>query len=237
MGSAEHLKGGGWGSGALTGTFGSLAGSTNYYIYATSTDIYGGANSTNDSGSTTTATTGTVTVHYTITTYNWGAEENAFDEQTGTFIVTGNTFSQVSGWEVPGYRTSYGTPGLGDGTYRVTGVTVRAWVVISGINITSSSRYFHVDWSGAQTSYGSASDTYNALQAPFSTNSGTAIQSEGAGFTLQYDNGGGGRIRVRGAGSVGTYSTSPDQRIRVQMTIAMKKKVWTQTNTPASYTY
>lgn len=237
MGSAEHLKGGGWGSGALTGTFGSLAGSTNYYIYATSTDIYGGANSTNDSGSTTTATTGTVTVNYTITTYDWGAEQNAYDEETGIFVVTGNTFSQVSVWEVPGYRTSYGTPGLGDGTYRVTGVTVRAWVVINGINITSSSRYFHVDWSGAQTSYGSASDTYNALQAPFSNNSGTAIQSEGAGFTLQYDNGAGGRIRVRGAGSVGTYSTSPDQRIRVQMTIAMKKKVWTQTNTPASYTY
>ena len=238
MGSAEHLKGGGWGSGALTGTFGSLAGSTDYYIYATSTDIYGGANSTNDSGSTRLPTTGPATVHYTVTTYDWGPEQNAETQETGVFIVTGNTFSQVSGlFEVPGYRTSYGTPGLGDGTYRVTGVTVKAWVLINGINITSSGRSFHVDWSGAQTSFGSAADTYDALQAPFSNNSGTGIQSEGAGFTLQYDNGGGGRIRVRGAGSIGTYSTSPDQRIRVQMFISMKKKLWTQTNTPASYTY
>jgi hypothetical protein len=237
MGSQEHLKGAGWGAGALTGTFGSLASSTNYYIYATSTDIYGGTNSTANSAATTLATTATVTVATSSTTYNWGAESNATNEQTGEFTVTGNAFTQVSGWSVPGYRTRVGGPAEGEETFTVTDVEVRAYVVIASLTLCTTSRYFRVDWSGAATSYGTAADTYNALQDPFNQAGKDVVRAESAGFTLGYDNGGGGRIRVRGDGSIGTWSTSPDQRIRVRMIIKMKKKTWTKTVTAGSYSY
>jgi hypothetical protein len=235
MGSAEHLKGSGWGSGALTGTFGSLAASTNYYIYATSTDIYGGANSTNDSPSKTEPTTGPVTVNYVTTTYDWGPEQNVTDTATGTFTVSGNSFLDTYAFSVPGWRTG-DARSVGTETYRVTGVDVYARVVVTGINITSAARSFVLEWSGASTTATNA-DSYNGSQAPFTTNSGTTERDESTGFTLGYDNGRGGKIRLDGTGSIGTVSTNPDERIRVRCVIKMKKKVWTQTDTPGSYTY
>jgi hypothetical protein len=243
VGTTEVLKGTGWGTTALTGTFGSLASSTNYYIYAKSTDIYGGTNSTANSSSTTRSTTATVTVQTGSLSYDWGAETNVDDKQTGEFTVTGNTFTQVSSvFSVPGYRTRNLTisPMVeGEETYKVTDVVVTAYVVIASLTLCTDSRYFRVDWSGAATSFPSSgqADTYNALQAPFNQAGKDVVREESAGFTLGYDNGGGGRIRVRGDGSIGTWSTNPDQRIRVRMIIKMKKKTWTKTDTRGSYSY
>jgi hypothetical protein len=227
----------------LTGTFGSLASSTNYYIYAKSTDIYGGTNSTANSDSTTRATTATVTVQTGSLTYGWGAESSAFTEDTevNKHIISGNTYRLTDAFAVPGWRAGDPGPYVGTETYTVTNVKVYARVVVSGINITSSSRSFIVEWSGASTSFASVNLTspyYDGQQAPFNNNSGTLERSESAGFTLGYDNGRGGRLRFKGAGTIGTVQTSPsDERIRVRCEITMKKKTWTAFDTRGSYSY
>jgi len=231
MGSVEHLKGAAWGAGALTGTFGSLAGGTNYYIYATSTDEYGGTNSTANSGSTTLATLSTYGGVDSYLFYDWGAEAN-YTAETGTFEVTGNSFTQTSIYSLPGTSDNSGTQ------YKITSVRVEAWVVISGIYIASSSRSFHVDFSGTDTSASTSGGTVAGNQSPWSTSSGTATQDKTMAWTLAYGNPGAGRIRVRGAGSIGTVQVTPtDQRIRVKVYITGKQKTWTLYSATRNYTY
>jgi hypothetical protein len=43
---------------------------------------------------------------------------------------------------------------------------------------------------------------------------------------------GGGRVRVRGAGSIATWSTSPDQRIRVIVEMNGNQQRWNVSSTP-----
>jgi hypothetical protein len=168
--------------------------------------------------------------YVTVDTSSWGGDES-YSDQTGTFTVTGNTFSQTSVYALPGV-TATGTTcaGCPDGTrrYSISHLTIRARVVVTGINITTSSRNFIVDFSGTSTSAGTGGGTIDCLRSPFSTSSGTAEQS------LQWNTptvamgaaAGGGRIRVRGAGSIGTVSTSPDQRIRVIVNISGFQQRW-----------
>jgi hypothetical protein len=239
MGSAEHLKGAGWGAGALTGTFGSLAASTNYYIYATSADIYGGANSTNDSSATTTTTTaaqtGSDTVYYGA--WGWGPEgaDSAYTAQTGLFDVTGNSFSQTSTYAIPGVNTP---TAYGQRQYKIDALTIGAYTGSSGTTICTSSRYFRVDFSGTSTSAGTGGGTRNGLSAPWNNNSGTTERQDGMSITaVGYGNAGAGRIRVRGDGSIGTWSTSPDQRIYVRVYISGRQQEWTQYSYGRSWTY
>jgi hypothetical protein len=220
VGSAEHVIGSGWGSGALTGTFSGLPASTGYYIFARSVDIYGGANSTADSASTSATTTAQQNGTDYYTAYRWSAESN-WSAETGTFEVTGNSFSQTSTFEMPGTSNESGTQ------YRTSSIRIEAWVVTTGINITSSGRSFIVDFSGTDTSASTSGGTLNGFQAPWSNNSGLARQDKTMAWTLAYGNPGAGRIRVRGAGSIGTVQTSPtDQRIRVKVYMTGKQKTW-----------
>jgi hypothetical protein len=243
VGTTEVLVGAGWGAAAITGTFGSLAASKDYYIYARSTDIYGGTNSMANSDSTTKPTTAIVTVQTGSLTYDWGAESAAFTEDTeaNKHIISGNTYRSTDAFVVPGWRAGDPGPYVGTETYKVTDVKVFAKVVVSGINITSDKRSFIVEWSGARESFASVNLTspyYDGEQAPFSNNSGTLERSESAGFTLGYDNGRGGRLRFKGAGTIVTVQTSPsDERIRVRCEITMRKKTWTATDTRGSYSY
>lgn len=239
MGSAEHLKGAGWGTGALTGTFGNLAASTNYYIYATSTDIYGGANSTNDSSSTTLPTTasqpGSDTVYYGA--WGWGAEgsDSAYTAQTGLFDVTGNSFTQTSTYAIPGVNTA---TAYGQRRYKIDSLTIGAYTGSSGTTICTTSRYFRVDFSGTSTSAGTGGGTRSGLSAPWDNNSGTTERKDGMAITaVGYGNAGAGRIRVRGDGSIGTWSTNPDQRIYVRVYITGRQQEWTQYSYGRSWTY
>lgn len=239
MGSVEHLIGSGWGAGALTGTFGSLAGSTSYYIYARSTDIYGGANSTANSSATyqttTAQQTGSDTVYYGA--WGWGPEgaDSAYTAQTGVFDVTGNSFTQTSTYAIPGVNTA---SSYGDRRYKITGLVIGARTGSSGTTICTSSRYFQVDFSGTSTSAGTGGGTRSGLSAPWSNNSGTTEKTDDMSITaVDYGNAGAGRIRVLGNGSIGTWSTSPDQRIYVRVYITGRQQEWTQYSYGRSWTY
>jgi hypothetical protein len=203
---------------------------TTYYFYTRSRNI---DNDYIDSawGSLTT----TATQSYVWTTYgdnsNWGPT-TAYSDTTGTFIITGNSFSQTSGYAIPGSNSNSGTQ------YSITSLSIEAWVVITGITICTSSRNFLVDFSGTSTSAGTGGGTQNCLVAPFSNNSGTthrdlAWNVDNVGF----GNAGAGRIRVRGAGSISTWSTSPDQRIRCIVAITGQQRTWVPSSYPINTTY
>lgn len=92
MGSIEHLKGAAWGAGALTGTFGGLAASKDYYIYARSSDIYGGTNSTASSPATTKATTAqenkSATGSATVQTLTLAADDIIVDSTYSSWVAS-----------------------------------------------------------------------------------------------------------------------------------------------------
>ena len=163
--------------------------------------------------------------YVTVDTSNWGTSEG-YSDATGTFTVTGNSFSQTSGYAIPGVGNT-GPYSDGQRRYSISSLTIEAWVVITGITICTSSRSFLVDFSGTSTT-ANTNSSINCLQAPFSTNSGTTVRS--LNWNVPDVNlgtaPGGGRIRVRGAGSIGTWSTSPDQRIRVRVNITGSQQRW-----------
>ena len=160
---------------------------------------------------------------YFVDTSNWQAEQD-YSAETGTFIITGNSYSNTSGYSIPGVNTANN----GDTQYMIQSLRIEAWVPDAGTTICTSSRNFNVDFSGTSTSAGTGGGTISALQAPFSNNSGPTrnrflswnVADVGYAFP------GAGRIRIRGAGSIGTWSTSPDQRIRAIVYITGKRRTY-----------
>jgi len=148
------------------------------------------------------ATFGFTTSAYTYSpTYT-----SAYSAATGQFTVTGNTFVQTSIYSIPDIYT------------QITALSIEGWVVITGINICSAGRNFVVYFSGATTVTFSQSNNCNT--APFTTNSGTTHQNKAFAVTATgYNVTGAGKIRVNGGGTIGTWSTAPDQRIRVIVNI------------------
>jgi hypothetical protein len=133
-----------------------------------------------------------------------------YSAATGTFTVTGNTFAQTSTYAIP------------DNDTEITSLTVNAAVGTTSVATTTTSRYFTVSFSGATTN--TYSQSLTGLQAPWSTNPGTAFRSltwnvADTGYGLA----GAGRIRVNGAGTIGTWNS--DQRIRVTVTITGTTRV------------
>jgi hypothetical protein len=135
-----------------------------------------------------------------------------YSASTGTFIVTGNTFNQTSTYAIP------------DNDTQITSLTVNATVGATGVYIASSARNFTASFSGAST--GTFSETLSGLQAPWTTNTGPTVRSLAWNVAdTGYGVAGTGRIRVRGAGTISTWSTNPDQRIRVTVTITGTTRV------------
>jgi hypothetical protein len=178
-------------------------------------------------------TTPTRSYGWVVDTSNWGGA-SAYNDQTGEFVVTGNTYSNVSAYFIPGQNAG----GVGHIQYSITSLTIQARVVITGITICTSSRNFLVDFSGTSTSAGTGGGTQNCLTPPFSNNSGTATRSLSWNVgDVGFGNAGAGRIRVRGAGSIGTWSTSPDQRIRVRVLITGEQRSWVVSSRTDTYYY
>lgn len=222
------------------GSYRTLLASETYYVFTRTWNTDGDYVDSAEASVVTTATQSyNVIVDTSYTVYDdtsyWGANES-YTGTTGTFTVTGNSFSQTSGYAIPGVGETGSTcPGCPDGTrrYSVSSLTIRANVVITGINITTSSRNFIVDFSNTGTTASTAA-TIDCLRAPFSTNSGTAQQSlNWTAPSVPIGSGaGGGRVRIRGAGSIATWSTSPDQRIRVIVEMNGNQQRWNVQTTP-----
>lgn len=124
---------------------------------------------------------------------------NPYAAATGTFVVTGNAFQQVSDYAIPNADTE------------ITALSVEAWVN-SRTTITTASRAFSVEFSGS----GGSSETFNGFRAPFATNVGTAHRVAAWDVAdTGYDAAGRGRIHVRGGGTTSVWSANPDHRIRV----------------------
>lgn len=115
--------------------------------------------------------------------------------QTGTFNVTGNTFSQTS----VTFITS------DDWYVNKLNVSARTATLATSINITSSSRSFLVDYTFATT--GTFSQVFNGQSSPFNNNNASTTRNVDVDIgDVNYGNNGDGRIRVRGAGSIGTFA-------------------------------
>lgn len=208
-------------------------GSSSYTYTATAgQSIVARVTTYNTDGYSQSATTSTISIpaliddSYPIDTSGWEAEVG-YSAATGQFTVTGNSFSQTSAYSIPGVgnQASYNA---GDMQYKIESLQLEAWTGDSGTTICTSSRYFRVDFSGTSTSAGTGGGTISALQSPFSTNSGTTHRFLTWNVAdVDFGNPGAGRIRVRGDGSIGTWSASaPDQRIRVIINISGKSRKW-----------
>ncbi len=222
------------------GSYRTLLASETYYVFTRTWNTDGDYVDSAEASVVTTATQSynvVVDTSYTVydDTSSWGGNE-AYNDSTGTFTVTGNSFTQTSGYSIPGVSQTGSTcPGCPDGTrrYSVASLTIRANLVISGVTICTSSRSFIVDFSNTGTSASTAA-SISCLTPPFSNSSGTAQQSlNWTAPSVPIGSGaGGGRVRVRGAGSVGTWSTSPDQRIRVIVEMNGNQQRWNVSSAP-----
>jgi hypothetical protein len=215
-------------------------GSSSYTYTATAgQSIVARVTTYNTDGYSQSATTSTISIpaliddSYFVDTSGWEAEQN-YNTETGQFTVTGNSFSQTSVYAIPGVNTNNN----GDVQYKIESLTIEGWLVITGVTICTSSRSFLVDFSGTSTSAGTGGGTQNCLTPPFSNNSGTTRRQLAWNVgDVGYGNAGAGRIRVRGAGSIGTWSTSPDQRIRVIVYISGKSRRWQTSGYTVSQSY
>ncbi len=153
------------------------------------------------------------TFGFTTSPYTYGLPSGPFltspySTATGQFTVTGNTFQQTSIYQIPDIYT------------QITNLSIQAFVVINGINICSAGRNFTVFFSGATT--GTFAQSNNCNTVPFTNNSGANVSQNkpwnvtNTGYQCPT---GSGKIRVNGGGTIGTWSTSPDQRIRVIVNI------------------
>lgn len=206
--------------------------SLNYYVFTRTFNTDGDyKDSAVSAVITTTATQSYVWATYGDNSY-WGTEADWMG-QTGQFTVTGNSFSQTSGFVIPGENTG----GAGNSRYSVTSLDIEAWVGTS-VTICTASRSFLVDFSGTSTSAGTGGGTQDCRTPPFSNNSGTTHRTLAWNVAnVPYGNAGAGRIRVRGAGSIGTWSTSPDERIRVIVYVYGKTQDWVVSSYPIYTTY
>jgi hypothetical protein len=124
-------------------------------------------------------------------------------------VVTGNSFSQTPTYSIP------------NNTTQITSLTIEAWVTITGINICSNGRNFTVWFSGSSTTIPNPTGVSNNCNSvPFTNNSGTTRQFKpwnvaDTGYQVQ----GAGRLRINGGGTIGTWATNPDNRIRVIINI------------------
>jgi len=215
-------------------------GSSSYTYTATAgQSIVARVTTYNTDGYSQSATTSTISIpaliddSYFVDTSGWEAEQN-YSAETGQFTVTGNSFTQTSVYAIPGVNTNNN----GDIQYKIDSLSIEAWTGAAGVTICTSSRFFRADFSGTSTSAGTGGGTISGLQAPFSTNSGTArgrFLSWGA--SVGYGAAGAGRIRIRGDGTIGTWSTSPDQRIRVIVYISGKSRRWQTSGYTVSQSY
>ena len=125
--------------------------------------------------------------------------------QTGTFNVTGNTFSQ----------TSVTFISSNDWYVNRLSVSARTATLASSINITSTGRSFFVDFSGSTT--GTFGQSLSGSQSPWNNNNASIARSLSWDVTdVNYGNNGNGRIRVRGAGTIGSWAAG--QVINVTVT-------------------
>ncbi len=155
---------------------------------------------------------------YTSAAYTFGPPplytiSNNYSAVTGQFTVTGNTFTQTSVYVIPNADTN------------ITGLTINA-ATNGTVTICTSSRYFFVDFANQSTT--NFNQSRNCLTAPWSTNSGTTFRSAAFPNLVQsgFDQTGNGKIRVRGAGSIGTWATN--QRILVTVSISGQTRTLTQ---------
>lgn len=134
---------------------------------------------------------------------------SVYSTATGQFTVTGNTFVQTSTYVIPDIYT------------QITSLSIEGWVVITGINICSAGRNFTVWFSGSSTTIPNPTGVSNNCNtAPFTTNSGLTHQFKSWDVAdTGYNVTNAGRIKVNGGGTIGTWSTAPDQRIRVIVNI------------------
>ena len=165
--------------------------SITYYVYVVTynNDGYGVASSVAS------FTTAALQSYYTF---------GGYSSATGTFTVTGNTFQQTSAYAIPNNDT------------QITSLTVNA-ASNGTVTICTSGRYFIAYFSGATT--GTFSQSLTGLQAPWSTNSGTTVRSLGwnvadTGFNCVNC----GKIRINGAGSIGTWATNQRTNVTVSIT-------------------
>jgi len=136
--------------------------------------------------------------------------------QTGQFTVTGNTFSQISGT----FITS------NDWYVNKLNVSARTATLATSITLSTSARIFLVDYSFATP--GTFTQILNgSTTSPFTLNAGTTRNLDIDIADVNYDNNSNGRVRVRGAGTIGTWATG--QRILVTVT------AYGQTRTIAYY--
>ena len=98
-----------------------------------------------------------------------------------------------------------------------TNLVVEAYVVVNSVTIVTTGRRFYVDYSGVYSDGRNSGQTaFDALAAPHSTTSGAnvVVRRSFNVANIGYGNSGAGRVTIRGAGTIPTWSTSPDQRIR-----------------------
>lgn len=140
--------------------------------------------------------------------------------------VTGTSFTHTYAAAVGGVNTQ----NYGDIQHRAVSVYITSYTGDSGTTICTSSRYWGLFWSGNSTSGGtSGSIDYTGLQQPWSNNTGSTQRS--ATWTPTATNWGAvgaGRVSVKGFGTIATWSTSPDQRIRVRISVNYERRQWTQ---------
>ena len=128
---------------------------------------------------------------------------SGYSDVTGTFTVTGNGYSLTSVYSIPNADT------------QITSLTVNA-ASNGTVTICTSGRYFIAYFSGATT--GTFGQSLSGLQAPWSTNSGTTVRSLGWNVTdTGFNCSGCGKIRINGAGSIGTWAAN--QRIVATVSI------------------
>jgi hypothetical protein len=125
--------------------------------------------------------------------------------QTGQFTVGTNTFSQISNTFISS----------NDWYVNRLNVSARTATLSSTITLSTSSRIFFVDYSFSTPS--SFTQILNgSTTSPFNQNASTTRNLNIDIADVNYDNNGDGRIRVRGGGTIGTWSAG--QNILVTVT-------------------
>lgn len=183
-----NKPGGGWGSTAITGSFSGLATSTAHRVYAMSTDIYGGANSTANGASTDVTTTATVTAYQGYTdSYLWKPGSNtasssatlnvsntpsrAVDNDGGTMHLTrGDTSTHW--WR--GVSMGFNWSGISTGT-EVTDVQLDSWSITTGKaqNLGLQIQKQDGSWVSTGDSFGTDPIFFDAWASYVSTGAGT----------------------------------------------------------------
>ena len=137
-------------------------------------------------------------------------EYSAYTATTETFTVDGNTYGRIFAYSIP------------DNDTEITFLKVNA-ASNGTVTIANTGRYFVVYFSGA--SKGTLGRSLTGLQSPWNNHSGKTVQSLGWNVTdTGYDVAGTGRIKVSGAGTIGTWANN--QRTLISVSIVGTKRTW-----------